>query len=86
MTVLSLVLLWAAPATAFYNPQTGRWLTRDPLQEEGSANLHIVASNNPINAFDPLGLLTYTSEGRVYYDGPGGYTFGITWQVTRSAS
>lgn len=28
-------------ALAFYNPGTGRWLNKDPLQETGGANLQI---------------------------------------------
>jgi RHS repeat-associated protein len=42
-----------------YDPEQGRWLSRDPLRnaeiEEG-ANLYAYVGNNPINATDPLGL------------------------------
>jgi RHS repeat-associated protein len=42
-----------------YDPQLGRWLSRDPLrnaeQLEGP-NLYAYVGNNPINATDPLGL------------------------------
>ncbi len=45
-------------ANAFYNPSTGRWLSRDPSQEEGGTNLYGCANNNPLNEFDPLGLMS----------------------------
>jgi RHS repeat-associated protein len=41
----------------FYQPVMGRWLTRDPLQEDGGINLYGFVSNNPVNLFDPLGLV-----------------------------
>jgi len=47
----------AAPdASAFYNPNSGRWLNRDPLQEEGGLNLYAYVDNEPVNAFDSDGL------------------------------
>jgi hypothetical protein len=75
-----LALPW--PAQAFYNPQPGRWLNRDPIGEEGGANAFLLADNQPIDAFDALGLLQFASEGRAYYDGP----WLITGQVSRSSS
>ena len=53
--ILLLMFLGIANTFAFYNPQTGRWLTRDAIQEEGGANLYIAFANSPECAFDPLG-------------------------------
>jgi RHS repeat-associated protein len=39
----------------YYNPSTGRWLSRDPLEELGGANLYAFCNNCGINYFDPNG-------------------------------
>ncbi len=40
----------------YYNPETGRWLNRDPIGERGGVNLYGFVGNNPINLWDILGL------------------------------
>jgi RHS repeat-associated protein len=40
----------------YYNPTTGRWLSRDPLEEKGGMNLYSFAQNCPIDRFDATGL------------------------------
>ena len=40
----------------YYNPATGRWLSRDPIQEDGGINLYSFVRNNPIQTLDFLGL------------------------------
>jgi hypothetical protein len=47
VSVLLVVLASAWPAQAFYNPSSGRWLSRDPIEEKG----HVVMekfSRSPI--------------------------------------
>jgi len=39
----------------YYNPSTGRWLSRDPIEEEGGVNLYGFIGNNGINDADMLG-------------------------------
>jgi RHS repeat-associated protein len=40
-----------------YDPRTGRWLTKDPLQfSAGDANQYAYVGNDPINFVDPTGL------------------------------
>jgi len=43
-------------AQAFYNPSTGRWLNRDPIEELDGPNLYAFVHNNPANQLDALGL------------------------------
>ena len=40
----------------FYDPQQGRFLTRDPLGYAGGINLYGYVGNNPVNSVDPSGL------------------------------
>ena len=39
----------------YYSPELGRWLTRDPIGENGGDNLYAFCGNNGVNAFDALG-------------------------------
>lgn len=43
---------------AYYNPATGTWLSRDPIEEQGGLNLYGFVGNAPINKIDALGLYT----------------------------
>jgi RHS repeat-associated protein len=40
----------------FYDPQTGRWPSRDPIEEEGGINLYGFVGNDGVNWWDLLGL------------------------------
>jgi len=42
----------------YYDPQTGRYLTPDPIGLEGGVNLYVYCLNAPVNLNDPVGLLT----------------------------
>ena len=39
-----------------YDPETGRWTNRDPIEEEGGMNLYGFCANNPLRLIDFLGL------------------------------
>ncbi|UDQ99496.1 RHS repeat-associated core domain-containing protein [Lentisphaerota bacterium WC36G] len=45
----------------YYNPSTGKWLKRDPIQEKGGENIYGNSYNNPIVFYDILGLRTEMS-------------------------
>ena len=53
----------------YYSPNLGRWLSRDPLEEQGGRNLYIACGNNLINIYDQYGLLSFHWYGN--YGGPG---------------
>ena len=40
----------------YYSPALGRWLSKDPIGEEGGLNLYTFAGNNGVNAVDFFGL------------------------------
>src|SRR6266516_4853176 len=40
----------------YYNPSTGRWLSRDPMEEEGGVSLYAFVANDAIRSFDMFGL------------------------------
>jgi RHS repeat-associated protein len=40
----------------YYNPDSGIWISRDPLEEEGGLNLYSQLESDPVNFFDALGL------------------------------
>jgi RHS repeat-associated protein len=40
----------------FYDPDLGRWISRDPIGENGGINLFGYVENNSINLWDPDGL------------------------------
>jgi RHS repeat-associated protein len=75
-----------------YDPATGRWLSRDPIGEDGGINLHGYVSNDSINLWDPVGLWQLTlgagygfaakvtfgyNEGKANFGGSLGYGIGL---------
>ena len=55
----------------WYNPKTGRWLSKDPIGISGGLNLYVFCGNNPVNRIDPYGL-RWLGGG----DDPEGWTVG----------
>ena len=41
----------------WYNPETGRWLSKDPIGIHGGLNQYVFCGNNPVMFVDPMGLL-----------------------------
>jgi RHS repeat-associated protein len=43
----------------WYDSETGRWLSNDPIGISGGLNLYAFCSNDPVNFVDPMGLKTW---------------------------
>jgi len=56
LTAASAVLAFAQTGQCFYNPSSGRWLSRDPIEEQGGVNVYTCLRNSTISEFDRLGL------------------------------
>jgi hypothetical protein len=54
--LLSLLLLPAERASAYYDPAAQRWLNRDPVGLGGGMNVYAFLQNGRSGAIDPLGL------------------------------
>jgi RHS repeat-associated protein len=50
-----------------YDPAIGRWLSRDPIQEEGGINLYGYVGNGPLDRIDTLGLFDVDPDFRKNY-------------------
>jgi RHS repeat-associated protein len=50
----------------YYSPSLGRWISRDPIEEDGGKNLYAFVANSPVHSLDALGqilLETLFAEG-----------------------
>jgi RHS repeat-associated protein len=41
----------------YYNASTGRWVSRDPVEEQGGENIYQFVGNNPVSGIDFVGLV-----------------------------
>ncbi|XCN71144.1 MAG: RHS repeat-associated core domain-containing protein [Candidatus Electrothrix aestuarii] len=47
----------------YYSPELGRWLSRDPVGEDGGLNLYGFVGNSPLVYFDPYGMSVWGDLG-----------------------
>lgn len=59
-------LLLTSSVSAFYNPEMGTWLNRDPIEEDGGVNLYGMCANNPVVRLDDLGK-SWTDDLRDWF-------------------
>ena len=50
----------------YYSPELGRWISRDPTEEEGGVNLYAMVGNNPVNRWDHLGFSFWNEFWNIY--------------------
>lgn len=56
LSILLFTVLAAVSAHAWYDPGQGRWLSRDPIEENGGMNLYGFVQNDGVNRWDLLGF------------------------------
>ncbi|MCF7689348.1 MAG: RHS repeat-associated core domain-containing protein [Cephaloticoccus sp.] len=49
----------------YYSPSLGRFINRDPIEEQGGVNLYSFVGNNPVNGYDYLGMVNDTRSTAV---------------------
>ena len=54
----------------YYSPSLGRWISRDPIEEDGGYNLFDCCQNNMLFQFDYLGQMVFAFLGESYYPPP----------------
>lgn len=64
------LVIWLATvqtSLGFYNPSTGRWLSRDPVGEQGGRNLYTIVENDAVRNVDALGLMLTRPPSDVWF-------------------
>ncbi|MBI5557695.1 MAG: DUF2778 domain-containing protein [Deltaproteobacteria bacterium] len=56
LSLLLLVAFSTGTNARYFSPETGRYLTPDPIGLEGGINPYVYVENNPVNMIDPFGL------------------------------
>jgi len=62
-----------------YDPKTGRWPSRDPIEEAGGMNLYGMVGNSPLNGIDFFGLCPSSAELFGWYLTQLGLTQQFEW-------
>ena len=60
----------------FYSPSLGRWLTRDPIGEDGGENLYAFCGNNAVANYDNIMRIAQSKVKPTHYQ--------LTWVGSRS--
>lgn len=55
LSIAILCILHSTSIARYYNPQTGRYLTPDPIGIEGGINPYVYVNGDPVNKIDPSG-------------------------------
>jgi len=69
----------------WYNPETGRWLSKDPTGIRGGLNQYVAFGNNPVNFTDPFGLCE-GGDGDAWYKKSWKWLKGRNWKEVNRGS
>ena len=71
------------PGKRFYNPGMGRWLSRDPIDDELALDLYQFCQNDSVNNSDLLGLRPWGTGNMVVSEGGQNVAYGAPyWSPT----
>ncbi|MCF7689359.1 MAG: RHS repeat-associated core domain-containing protein, partial [Cephaloticoccus sp.] len=62
----------------YYSPSLGRFINRDPIEEQGGINLYAFVGNNPVNRWDLLGMIFQLEDSTPNIWGNGGVSVFTT--------
>ena len=73
----------------FYSPSLGRWINRDPIEEDDDINLYAAFGNSPTNYVDSDGLSIFgqvvSTGGGLLLKGAAGLMFGLLISIVDDA-
>ena len=67
----------------YYDPVTGRWPSRDPIEERGGINLYSFGPNSSVNGYDYLGM-DWLDGVLIFCEFCAGASDSLTFGVTKS--
>jgi hypothetical protein len=65
LVLVSLFGVTESRAMRWYSSSTGRWFSRDPIEEQGGLNLYLFIGNNAVNTVEPIGLTPYEIDSHL---------------------
>ena len=66
----------------YYNPSTGRWPSRDLIDEPGGLNLYAIAGNDAVDEYDRLGLCCSVTSATLQKFRIVATAYSFHWNVT----
>ena len=62
----------------YYDPAMGRWLSRDPIGEQGGVNLYVIVQNDTLGQWDYLGMCLKNEYAERFQKGVKGTIIGYS--------
>jgi hypothetical protein len=81
--IIATLTITQAHAMRWYSASTGKWFSRDPIQERGGLNVYGFCKNDPINRYDKLGKfsLSFFPQSSSNPDPRAGFCGNFVWPI-----